>query len=44
MVVQKVIDKRLSTKFVNTLGDLITSSESETREKGGILSEHCSIG
>jgi hypothetical protein len=39
VVVQEVIDKRLTTKFVNTLGNLVTSSKPKTREEGGILFE-----
>jgi hypothetical protein len=43
-VVQKVIDKGLTAKLVNTLSNLVASSESQTREKRGVLSESCGIG
>lgn len=37
VVVQEIIDKRLTTKLVHTLSDLVTSCESKTREEWGIL-------
>lgn len=39
VLVQVVLDERLTTELVDTLGDLVTSSKAETREKRSVLLE-----
>lgn len=37
VLVQIVLDERLTTELVDTLSDLVTSSKSKTREKRSVL-------
>lgn len=44
MSVEVILDKRLTTKLVHTLSDLVASSKAKTREKGGILLHEGFVG
>lgn len=39
VVVEVILDKRLTTELVNTLSNLVTSGETKTREKGSVFLE-----
>lgn len=43
VVVQEIVDKRLTTKLVDTLSNLVPSSKSKTREEWSILLQGCRI-
>lgn len=44
MGVKVILNKRLTTKLVHTLSNLVASSKSKTREKGSILLQESFIG
>lgn len=44
MSVEVILDKRLTTKLVHTLSDLVSSSKTKTREKGSIFLHEGFVG